>query len=50
MKLLFGLSAVVLVAFTAATPDPFTALGGGTCFRGGWFPPGYPLPGGGGGE
>src|SRR6185295_714139 len=23
-----------------ATPDPFTVMGGGTCFNGGWFPPG----------
>jgi endonuclease/exonuclease/phosphatase family metal-dependent hydrolase len=28
-----------------ATPDPFTALGGGTCYNGGWFPPGMPIPG-----
>jgi endonuclease/exonuclease/phosphatase family metal-dependent hydrolase len=26
------------------TPDPFTALGGGTCYNGGWFPPGMPIP------
>ena len=30
------------------TPDPFAALGGGTCYKGGWFPPGMPIPGGGG--
>jgi hypothetical protein len=28
-----------------ATPDPFTALGGGTCHNGGWLPPGMPVPG-----
>jgi hypothetical protein len=27
------------------TPDPFVALGGGTCFMGGWLPPGMPIPG-----
>lgn len=28
------------------TPDPFVAIGGGTCFNGGWFPPGMlPAPG-----
>jgi endonuclease/exonuclease/phosphatase family metal-dependent hydrolase len=26
------------------SPDPFASLGGGTCFRGGWLPPGMPLP------
>ena len=26
------------------SPDPFQSLGGGTCYNGGWFPPGYPLP------
>jgi endonuclease/exonuclease/phosphatase family metal-dependent hydrolase len=31
-----------------ATPDPFVALGGGTCYKGGWFPPGMAIPGGGG--
>lgn len=30
-----------------ATPDPFTALGGGTCYNGGWLPPGMPVPSGG---
>ena len=30
------------------TPDPFAALGGGTCYKGGWFPPGMAIPGGGG--
>jgi glucose/arabinose dehydrogenase len=30
---------------TCSTPDPFAALGGGTCANGGWFPPGYPIPG-----
>jgi glucose/arabinose dehydrogenase len=23
------------------TPDPFVSLGGGTCFNGGWLPPGF---------
>lgn len=27
-----------------ATPDPFVALGGGTCAGGGWYPPGMTLP------
>ncbi len=37
---------------TCATPDPFVALGGGTCVNGGWLPPGMtsnppaPSPGG----
>jgi hypothetical protein len=22
------------------TPDPFVVLGGGTCYNGGWLPPG----------
>ena len=26
-------------------PDPFAVLGGGTCYRGGWLPPGMPIPG-----
>ncbi len=26
------------------TPDPFAVLGGGTCYQGGWRPPGMPLP------
>jgi hypothetical protein len=26
------------------TPDPFVALGGGTCYQGGWLPPGMPIP------
>jgi hypothetical protein len=26
------------------TPDPFVAMGGGTCARGNWFPPGMVLP------
>ena len=25
-------------------PDPFASLGGGTCYRGGWFPPGMAIP------
>ena len=32
---------------TCSTPDPFTAMGGGTCYNGGWLPPGMALPGGG---
>jgi exonuclease III len=31
-----------------ASPDPFVALGGGTCVTGGWLPPGMPPPAGGG--
>jgi endonuclease/exonuclease/phosphatase family metal-dependent hydrolase len=27
-------------------PDPFASLGGGTCYRGGWLPPGMPIPAG----
>ena len=27
-----------------ATPDPFAAMGGGSCFGGGWLPPGMPAP------
>jgi len=30
---------VVTSAFSCGTPDPFTPLGGGTCFNGGWYPP-----------
>ena len=30
---------------TCTTPDPFVALGGGTCWEGGWLPPGMPIPG-----
>ena len=29
---------------TCVTPDPFTALGGGTCYQGGWLPPGITPP------
>jgi hypothetical protein len=32
---------------TCATPNPFAGLGGGTCYNGGWLPPGMPVPGGG---
>ena len=32
---------------SCATPDPFSALGGGTCYDGGWLPPGMPVPSGG---
>jgi hypothetical protein len=28
------------------TSDPFASLGGGTCYNGGWLPPGMPVPGG----
>lgn len=30
-----------------STPDPFSTIGGGTCWNGDWLPPGYPVPGGG---
>jgi hypothetical protein len=26
------------------SPDPFAAVGGGTCFNDGWLPPGMPVP------
>jgi hypothetical protein len=29
---------------SCATPDPFAALGGGTCVNGGWYPPTTPSP------
>jgi hypothetical protein len=29
---------------SCSTPDPFAALGGGTCSNGGWLPPGFPPP------
>ena len=29
---------------TCATPDPFAAMGGGTCYQGGWLPPGISPP------
>ncbi|HJR58783.1 MAG TPA: fibronectin type III domain-containing protein [Vicinamibacterales bacterium] len=32
---------------SCTTPDPFVALGGGTCYNGGWLPPGMPIPNGG---
>jgi Divergent InlB B-repeat domain len=32
---------------TCTTADPFASLGGGTCYNGGWLPPGMPTPGGG---
>ena len=35
---------------SCTTPDPFTSIGGGTCYAGGWLPPGMPVPGGGGGR
>ena len=28
------------------TPDPFAAMGGGTCYNGGWLPPGMTPPSG----
>ncbi|MEO5896532.1 MAG: fibronectin type III domain-containing protein [Vicinamibacterales bacterium] len=31
---------------TCSTADPFASLGGGTCYNGGWLPPGMPIPGG----
>ena len=34
------------VPSACATPDPFANLGGGTCYAGGWLPPGMPVPGG----
>jgi hypothetical protein len=33
------------IAVSCATPDPFVSLGGGTCYDGGWLPPGIPVPG-----
>ena len=50
---LFALVGALLIDGTAhaqagcSSPDPFTALGGGTCYRGGWFPPGMAIPDGG---
>ena len=38
--------ASVPVSGGCATPDPFVALGGGTCFNGGWLPPGVAPPSG----
>lgn len=29
-----------------STPDPFAEIGGGTCYNGGWLPPGMAPPGG----
>ena len=29
---------------SCATPDPFVSLGGGTCYNGGWLPPGMSPP------
>jgi glucose/arabinose dehydrogenase len=29
---------------SCSTPDPFIAMGGGTCASGEWLPPGYPVP------
>jgi glucose/arabinose dehydrogenase len=33
-----------LVPGGCTTPDPFTSLGAGTCFNGGWLPPGLAPP------
>jgi hypothetical protein len=33
-------------AILCNTPDPFTSLGGGTCYNGGWLPPGISPPAG----
>jgi hypothetical protein len=30
---------------SCSTPDPFASMGGGTCYNGGWLPPGMPVPG-----
>jgi hypothetical protein len=30
---------------SCTTPDPFASMGGGTCYNGGWLPPGIPVPG-----
>ena len=30
-----------------STPDPFASMGGGTCYNGGWLPPGMAIPSGG---
>jgi hypothetical protein len=32
---------------TCTIADPFASMGGGTCYNGGWLPPGMPVPGGG---
>jgi endonuclease/exonuclease/phosphatase family metal-dependent hydrolase len=51
---LFAFAGALLIDDTAHAqagctgPDPFAVLGGGTCYRGGWLPPGMPIPGGGG--
>lgn len=37
-------SAPTVPASTCTTPDPFAAMGGGTCRNGGWLPPGMALP------
>jgi len=29
---------------SCTTPDPFAAMGGGTCYNGGWLPPGMAIP------
>ncbi len=33
------------VTTTCTTPDPFASMGGGTCYNGGWLPPGMTAPG-----
>jgi hypothetical protein len=40
----FGGSDARLSRTDCLTPDPFVALGGGTCYNGGWLPPGIPAP------
>lgn len=41
-----GSAAAVADAANCATPDPFIAMGGGTCVHGGWLPPGTLVPAG----
>ena len=47
---LFAFAAAFLMDDTARAqtgctgPDPFAVLGGGTCYRGGWLPPGLLPP------
>lgn len=35
---------VPLAPASCVTPDPFSAMGGGTCYNGGWLPPGMRPP------
>lgn len=37
-------SILPVVPSSCATPDPFAAMGGGTCVNGGWLPPGMAAP------